>query len=307
LSVVDGSHAIAAWGLRKDFGAKRAVADLTLIVERGEVFGFLGPNGAGKTTAIKMLLGLVHPTCGRAFVLGARVGDMATRARIGFLPEHLRFHEWLTGREFLRFHARLSGVPRRFADDRLDALLARVGLAEDAERRLRDYSKGMIQRVGLAQALIHDPDLVILDEPTSGLDPLGRLLVRDLIRELRGRGKTVFLNSHLLGEVEVTCDRVAFLRQGCVVGEYDLSGEGRLEVALRLDRPGSALLDGMAEFGSHPRLEGDEIVIDVEDESRLPEMTRWLARQGVGLYRLGARRRSLETLFLEIMKDDDQG
>jgi ABC-2 type transport system ATP-binding protein len=303
LSVVHEGQAIAARGLRKDFGSKRAVSDLTLDVGRGQVFGFLGPNGAGKTTAVKMLLGLVRPTRGHATVLGARIGDVAARARIGFLPEHLRFHEWLTGREFLRFHARLSGVSRRIADDRLEALLKRVGLASDAERRLRDYSKGMIQRAGLAQALVHDPELVFLDEPTSGLDPLGRLLVRDLIRELREHGKTIFLNSHLLSEVEITCDRVAFLREGRIVGEHDLAREGRLEVAMRLDRHGPALLDGLAAFGADPRRDGDEIVIDVEDEKRLPEMTRWLASQGVGFYSLGARRRSLERMFVEIMKE----
>src|SRR5262245_29617312 len=222
-------------GLRKEFGDKAAVADLTLTVRQGEVFGFLGPNGAGKTTSVKMLLGLARPTAGTAEVLGAPAGNVTARSQVGFLPEHFRFHEWLTGTELLTFHGRLYGLrPPRLAE-RVSSLLARVDLLDAASRRLSAYSKGMLQRIGLAQALLNEPDLVFLDEPTSGLDPLGRLLVRDVIDELRERGTTVFLNSHLLSEVEVTCDRVAFVREGCVVREVALGQRvGRLEVELKL-------------------------------------------------------------------------
>ena len=212
------NSAIATHGLRKQFGTKVAVADLSLEVSRGEAFGFLGPNGAGKTTSLKMLLGLVAPDGGSATVLGAPLGDRAVRARIGFLPEHFRFHDCLTGREFLRFHGRLYGLRGVPLDARIDDLLHRMDLADAADRAIGGYSKGMLQRIGLAQALLNEPELVFLDEPTSGLDPLGRRLVRDLIRELRARGTTVFLNSHLLGEVEATCDRVAFVKDGRVVG-----------------------------------------------------------------------------------------
>ncbi|MGH7682388.1 MAG: ABC transporter ATP-binding protein, partial [Candidatus Eiseniibacteriota bacterium] len=201
-------NAIETRGLRKQFGAKTAVEDLSLTVRRGEVLGFLGPNGAGKTTSIKMLLALVRPTAGSGLVLGAPLGDRRTRAQIGFLPEHFRFQDWLTGLELLHLHARLLGLDAREGRTRADALLSRVDLVEAAHRPIRTYSKGMTQRVGLAQALIGRPELVFLDEPTSGLDPLGRLLVRDVIHELRSGGTTVFLNSHLLGEVEATCDRV---------------------------------------------------------------------------------------------------
>jgi ABC-2 type transport system ATP-binding protein len=209
--------AIETHGLRKQFGAKVAVADLSLTIGRGEVFGFLGPNGAGKTTSIKMLLGLVRPDAGTATVLGAPLNDTAARARIGFLPEHFRFHEVLTGRELLRFHGRLYGMRGVALEARIDELLYRMDLQDAGDRSIAGYSKGMLQRTGLAQALLNQPDLVFLDEPTSGLDPLGRRLVRDLIRELRSLGTTVFLNSHLLGEVEATCDRVAFVRDGAVV------------------------------------------------------------------------------------------
>ena len=168
--------AVETHGLRKRFGRKLAVADLSLSVRQGEVFGFLGPNGAGKTTSLKMLLGLVAPSAGRAALLGAPVGDRRARAGVGFLPEHFRFQDWLTGREILRFHGRLFGLHGRALHARADALLERVRLTEAADRKLREYSKGMLQRVGLALALVNEPRLVFLDEPTSGLDPIGRLL-----------------------------------------------------------------------------------------------------------------------------------
>jgi ABC-2 type transport system ATP-binding protein len=217
--------AIETQRLRKQFGEKVAVADLTLSIRRGEVFGFLGPNGAGKTTSLKMLLALVRPDGGHGRVLDAPLGDAAARSRVGFLPEHFRFHDCLTARELLRFHGRLFGLRGNALEARIDTLLTRVDILDAADRPLRGYSKGMTQRAGLAQALINEPDLVFLDEPTSGLDPLGRLLVRDILAEQRARGTTVFLNSHLLGEVEATCDRVAFVKEGRLVRTLALSSE----------------------------------------------------------------------------------
>jgi ABC-2 type transport system ATP-binding protein len=233
--------AIETRGLFKRFGAKLAVGDLSLSIPRGEIFGFLGPNGAGKTTSIKMLLALVPPSGGSGKVLGAEIGDRLTRGRIGFLPEHFRFHDCLTGLELLRFHGRLYGLGGRSLERRINELLDRVDLLDAADRMLREYSKGMLQRVGLAQALLNNPDLVFLDEPTSGLDPLGRLLVRNLLRELRERGTTVFLNSHLLGEVEATCDRVAFVKHGRTIHELNLgAGLADLDVGTA-DRSGNVL------------------------------------------------------------------
>ena len=200
--------AIKTEELRKVFGDQAAVKGLTLQVEQGEVFGFLGPNGAGKTTSMKMLLGLVAPTSGTASLLGSPIGDIATRARVGFLPEHFRFQDWLTAREFLLLHGQLLGMESRDLQTRREELLERVGLAPFGNKLLRTYSKGMLQRVGLAQALLNRPALVFLDEPTSGLDPVGRRLVRDIIRELKEHDTCVFLNTHLLSEIEVTCDRV---------------------------------------------------------------------------------------------------
>jgi ABC-2 type transport system ATP-binding protein len=294
--------ALEAHALRKDFGPKTAVRDLTLSVPRGEVFGFLGPNGAGKTTSMKMLLGLVHPTAGGGRLLGAPIGTTRGRARVGYLPEHFAFHEWLRGRELLRFHGRLLGHGGPMLEAGIESLLRRVELVEAGDRCLRQYSKGMRQRIGLAQALLGEPELVFLDEPTSGLDPLGRLLVRDVIRELKARGTTVFLNSHLLSEVEVTCDRVAFVKDGRVVREMTLGAAERdLEVELRLDRVSPAILEGLARFGGDVRADGPLVRLRVDGEAQLPELSRWLAAQGAGLYRLAARRRSLEDVFLEVM------
>jgi len=294
--------------LRKQFGRTLAVADLSVSVAPGEVFGFLGPNGAGKTTSIKMLLGLVAPTSGSATVLGAPLGDRAIRARIGFLPEHFRFHDCLTARELLRFHGRLYGMRGMPLDVRIDELLARVDMLDAADRPLRGYSKGMLQRAGLAQALLSEPELVFLDEPTSGLDPLGRLLVRDILSDLRERGTTVFLNSHLLGEVEATCDRVAFVKKGRVVYELDLARPtSGVLVEMRLSPIDACLIEGLARFGTDvTRSSADLIQMRVADDAVLPELSRWIVERGAALYSLSGRRKSLEEWFVEVMGEDQR-
>jgi ABC-2 type transport system ATP-binding protein len=266
--------------------------------------GFLGPNGAGKTTSMKMLLGLVRPTSGRGTLLDAPLGDGTARRYIGFLPEHFRFHEWLTGRELLQLHGRLLGIRGTALTAQVDALLARVQLTDAASRRLHEYSKGMQQRIGLAQALLNDPQLVFLDEPTSGLDPLGRLLVRGVIEELKARGTTVFLNSHLLSEVERTCDRVLFIKAGRVIRDMPLdTSENGFEAELRLDRAPPAVVQGLAQYAERVEQDGLVLRLGLVSEERLPEITRWLASQGVGLYHLAARRRSLEAVFLDLMQE----
>jgi len=298
--------AIETHGLRKQFGAKTAVEDLTLTVRRGEVFGFLGPNGAGKTTSVKMLLGLVAPTAGEATVLGAPIGDVAARTEIGFLPEHFRFHDWLTGREFLRFHGKLYGLRGERLGTRVEELLERVDLLDAGDRKLREYSKGMLQRVGLAQALVNEPALVFLDEPTSGLDPLGRLLVRDVMRELRDNGTAVFLNSHLLGEVEITCDRVAFVKRGRVVRDLALDGsEDRLQAELKIAPVTSEILEGLEAFGPIATSDGT-MRVEIASESVIPEIARWLVERRVDVFHLGAERQSLESLFLETLGEDER-
>ena len=293
---------IEAFGLRKLYEGRVAMGNLTLEVHRGEVFGFLGPNGGGKTTSVKMLLGLVAPTGGTARVLGAPLGNVAARAKLGFLPEHFRYHEWLTGREMLRFHGRLFQMPTRSLRARIDELLTRVDLLDAADRKIREYSKGMMQRIGLAQALLNKPDLVFLDEPTSGLDPLGRLLVRNLIGELRHQGTTVFLNSHLLSEVEISCDRVAFVKGGQIVREVALREQSPvLDVEIRMKPINSSLLKALGGFGSDIVSDDSMVRLQVSDEEALPSVTRWLVNQGVKVYEIRASRKSLESMFLEVM------
>ena len=203
-------------------GRKLAVNQLNLKVQAGEVFGFLGPNGAGKTTTMNVLLGFVNATDGEAFLFGVNVREPIARQRIGYLPELTYYYKFLTAEELLRFYSRIFGIPRGQADQRIDQLLKLVELEGARKRPIKTYSKGMQQRVGLAQALINNPDLLILDEPTSGLDPLGRMKVRGIIQRLKNEGKTVFFSSHELGEVETVCDRVAIINEG------ELKVEGRV-------------------------------------------------------------------------------
>jgi ABC-2 type transport system ATP-binding protein len=220
--------AIETKGLGKSYrgGLRRrpfiAVEALDLRVPRGQVFGFLGPNGAGKTTTIMMLLGNVRPSRGRGWVLGQPIGHVEAKRRLGFLPEKFQFHDFLQADEFLDLHGKLYGMPPRRRRQRIGEALELVGLADRRQSRLSQFSKGMQQRIGLAQALLHEPDLVILDEPTSALDPIGRRQVRDIILHLKERGATVFLNSHLLSEIEMTCDHVAILNRGRLVREGTL-------------------------------------------------------------------------------------
>ncbi len=319
--------------LRKTFGAKVAVADLTLQVPQGEVFGFLGPNGAGKSTAVKMLLGLVHPDGGEARVLGSPPGASSVMARIGFLPEHFRFHEWLTATEFLDVHGRLYGMSKDARCKRIPEVLELVGLSEHSRRQLSGFSKGMLQRIGLAQALLNEPDLVILDEPTSALDPFGRMLVRSIIHDLKARGTTVFLNSHLLGEVEATCDRVSFIREGVVLRTLSLHevNAGYVHAELRVDAVTPELLSSLAEIVVEWRfLDSDvheqralagvthgrtaiaeslatALELTLESEETLPVVAERVLDSGARLYALTPHKVSLEQLFLEIVGSEDSG
>jgi ABC-2 type transport system ATP-binding protein len=297
---------IDASQLRKTFGARAAVRDLTLQVARGEAFGFLGPNGAGKSTSIKMLLGLVKPTGGRALLLGKPVGTREVRARIGFLPEHFRFYDWLSASELILFHGRLCGLAEDTLRHKIPRLLDRVGLGAQSNKPIRSFSKGMMQRVGLAQAIVNDPEILFLDEPTSGLDPGGRKLVRDVISEQRNRGATVFLNSHLLGEVEQSCDRVAFIRDGRIVGRYEMGGwqSTETEVQIRAARMNSTAIERLKEFTQNVRLQGELLCLRVPQTDHLPEVVRCLVENGAQVFSVVPQRVSLEELFLQMMGPD---
>lgn len=298
--------AIETSELRKVFGEQAAVKGLTLQVRQGEVFGFLGPNGAGKTTSIKMLLGLVAPTSGHASLLGTPLGDRPTLAQVGFLPEHFRFQDWLTASEFLELHGRLYGMDPPDLRRRSRELLERVGLAEFHNKYLKTFSKGMLQRIGLAQALLNRPRLVFLDEPTSGLDPVGRRLVRDIIHELRQQGTSVFLNSHLLSEIEVTCERVAFIRHGEVIRTLELASldQGQVHVVIRLTAFPPEACAGLAQWAKDVEMDGENIRMTLFSEAAMPEVTRYLVAQGADVFAINPRRASLEEIFIETVGED---
>jgi len=305
-TIETSAPAIETRQLSKIFGRKAAVEDLSLTVERGEVFGFLGPNGAGKTTSVKMLLALIRPSSGEGFLFGEPLGKAQVRQRVGFLPEHFRFHDWLTAAEFLSLHANLYHMPAVQARLRIGELLELVGLTLHASKKLKTFSKGMLQRVGLAQALLNHPDLVILDEPTSGLDPVGRRLVRDIIRELRQQGTTVFLNSHLLSEVEITCDRVAFIKNGSVIRVSPLHNlvEGELSVSVRARNLTSSILAGLSRWSTNVRADGEHLSLTLPGEVDLPEVNRYLVENGVDVYAFHPEKISLEDLFIQIVGTD---
>ena len=299
-------NAIETRSLRKVFGSHVAVRNLSLTVPRGEIFGFLGPNGAGKSTSIKMLLGLVHPTSGESFVLGAASGDVDIRRRIGFLPEDFRFYDWLTATELVQFHGRLCGMTKEKLRRRVPEVIDIVGLTQHQDRRVKGFSKGMLQRIGLAQALVHEPDIIFLDEPTSGLDPMGRLMVRDILRAERERGATGCLNSHRLSESEVTCDRVAFIKNGEVVITRDLSDtlleEGGVVMDARnVSQQASA---GLTRWAVASDLEYEKLRFSVRSRDVLPEIMRFLVAAGADIFEVTPERVSLEQIFVTIMGED---
>ena len=271
--------------------------DLSFSVEQGEIFGFIGNNGAGKTTAIKLSLGLIFPDSGSIRLFGKDAGDPGARARVGFLPENPYFYDYLTGAEFLDFIARLFGLPADERRRRVSDLLERVGLGNRGGRQLRHYSKGMLQRIGLAQALINDPELVILDEPMSGLDPIGRREVRDLILDLKARGRTVFFSTHILSDTEMICDRVGLLVRG------RMKALGRVEDLVQAE-PGvwEVTLRGIPEHdlpcGTVVSRHDDRLLVRVDSQGDLHRLVSALQRPGASLLSVTPARRSLEDLLV---------
>ena len=276
----------------------RAVDDLTLGVEEGEIFGFVGPNGAGKTTTIKMLMGLIFPTSGQAFIFDAPIPSKRSKARIGYLPENPSTYEFLTGAEALRFYARLAEVPGADVARRCGELLELVGLGGAADRQIRKYSKGMQQRLGIAQALVADPAFVVLDEPMSGLDPVGRKEMRDIILELKRRGKTVFFSTHILPDVETLCDRVGVVIGGRLrdVGKLEALLSARVKsVEATFAGPGAA---GPFDGGALVAREGERATFAFEEEAAADAAVRAVVAAGGRVAALTAHRETLEDFFL---------
>ena len=302
--------AIETEGLSKSYRRLVAVNHLKLEVPQGEVFGLLGPNGAGKTTTIMMLLGNVRPSSGQARLLGKPIGDVATRRLVGFLPELFQFHGFLTATEFLHFQGKLSRMDAATRARRVPEVLARVGLTAFAKTRIKEFSKGMQQRIGLAQAILHDPQLVILDEPTSALDPIGRRDVRDVILDLRTQGKTVLVNSHLLSEIEMTCDRVAIINRGRVAIQGTiqelLASTSTVEVeVLGMNDAAMAAVRQVAVKLRLERVPITRFTAWVREESDIPELARALVENGVRLIALVPQRETLESLFIRVIEGEE--
>jgi ABC-2 type transport system ATP-binding protein len=298
------SPAIHTVGLSKRFGATIAVNSLSMTVQRGEVFGFLGPNGAGKTTVVKLLLGLARPTGGEALVLGAPLGDRETRRHIGYLPELFRFQALLTAREVLRLHCRLLALPRGTWEGEGRETLETVGLSERRDDRIGTFSKGMQQRLGLGVALLGSPTLVVLDEPTSALDPVGRHDVREIIRGLRERGATVFLNTHLLEEAEHVCDRVAVIDRGTAIATGSLNELlGRdSRVRLKVEGLGDRWWSGLSRFGRWRR-QDEWTVVEGIDPSQVAGLVDELVALGGRVLAVIPEHQSLEARFLELLSE----
>jgi ABC-2 type transport system ATP-binding protein len=292
---LEKTYAVGFW--RKT--PRVALRPLNLTVEEGEVFGFLGPNGAGKTTTLKLLMGLVFPTGGTARILGKDINDSAIKAQIGFLPEQPYFYDYLTAKELLEYYAQLSGVEAKERTGRAEKMLARVGLADAARVQLRKFSKGMLQRVGLAQAMVHEPRLLFLDEPMSGLDPMGRREVRDLIEELKQQAKTVFFSTHILSDAEALCDRVGIIHQGELrgighVAEMTSSVAGKVELIWY----GSAVPAGLSALGAECHVSGETmraVVAEAQQEAAL----EILRRERLRLVSLTPVRSSLEEYYVQ--------
>ena len=302
--------AIRTEELAKRYGKITALAGLTMSIPAGDVFGFLGPNGAGKTTAVKLLLGLARPTSGEGWVLGAPLSDPAAhrqaRRRVGYLPELFRYQHWLSAREVLRLHCELIGLDRGAWDPEIKDALGIVGLTERADDRVGGYSKGMQQRLGLGVALLGRPALVLLDEPTSALDPVGRHDVREVIRALKARGTTVFLNSHLLTEVEQVCERVAIVDHGRVIQVGPLDELLRAD-AVRIRATGleNGGQDALRAFGEL-QTEGEWIVVRGIAQERVPELVRAIVERGGRVYAVEPRHETLEDRFLSLLDKGHQ-
>ncbi|HJQ69352.1 MAG TPA: ABC transporter ATP-binding protein [Blastocatellia bacterium] len=298
-------------GLTKDYQVGflkkktvRALDDLTIEVRRGDIFGFLGPNGAGKTTTLKLLMRLIYPTEGSATILGNPIDDVATRSRIGYLPENPYFYDYLSGRELLHYTARLFAIEKTVAERRAADLLEMVGLdKERADRQLRKYSKGMLQRIGIAQALVNDPEIVFMDEPMSGLDPIGRREVRDLMLSLREQNKTIFFSSHILSDVEALCDRAAILSRGKLVRygtvEELTAHEGSslevIVVGVETEILSASLRAIPAVEAVNATPNGAQIIL--QDETNVASLVALIHEAGGKLVSINPRRTSLEDIF----------
>jgi ABC-2 type transport system ATP-binding protein len=302
LNALEKTYASPLWGGKR----KQALRPLSLKIEDGEIFGFLGPNGAGKTTTLKLLMGLISPTAGSAKILGQDWRDPAVKSQIGFLPEQPYFYDYLTAQELLEYYGRLSGIGDKYLSKRVENVLGRVGLPEVGGVQLRKFSKGMLQRVGIAQAILHDPKVVFFDEPMSGLDPMGRREVRDLIQQLKHEGKTVFFSTHILSDAEALCDRVAVIHLGELravgaVAELTSGVHGKIELVWE----GSVIPAALKGLGAEAVITGDTAHAVLPEESQDLAIDA-LRREKLRLISIVPVRTTLEQYFVEKLKRSEQ-
>ncbi|WP_289139662.1 ABC transporter ATP-binding protein [uncultured Brevibacillus sp.] len=296
---------IETWELSKQYGGKAGCKNITLQVPRGSVFGFLGQNGAGKSTFVRTMLGLLHPTNGKAVMLGHPIGSVESRKKVGYLPELFRYPDWLTGTQLLEHHAELCGLSRSERKTVIRDVVELVGMAGRENERIRGFSKGMQQRIGLACALLSDPELIFLDEPTSALDPIGRKEVRELIARLRDQGKTIFLNSHLLSEMESVCDHVGIIHRGELVvhGEWRKLSAVLPQIELTLEQVSDKLQASVPSYVTDMRLlrqnEGQATwLFTLDEEGRVPALLAELIAAGAAVHEVIKKQQSLEEVFL---------
>jgi len=291
--------------LTKMYGKKAGCQEICLEVGAGQIFGFLGPNGAGKSTLVKMLVGLLFPTAGTARILGRPLGDLGARQKIGFLPENFRYQDWLTGKELLEFHASLYGISGAEKKRRIPEVLGQVGLEGKERQKVGSYSKGMQQRVGLACALLPDPELILLDEPTSAMDPLGRREVREIMIELSKKGKTVFLNSHLLSEIEMICDQVAIINNGRIIASGTVKEllVNAFDVKMQVEGVTPPILEQLSKLGTNLAVEGQFISLSLGAREEIPALAEAVVKNGALLYSLEIKQNSLEDLFVDLVRE----
>jgi len=292
---------IEVFGLSKQYGKKTAVSNVSFSVEKGQIYGFLGPNGAGKSTIIKMLTGLVFPTSGEGTVLGKPLGNVDARKKMGYLPELFRFQEWMTAEDLLNFQSGLYSLKK--SPERNKRILTRVGLAGQEKYKIGSYSKGMQQRIGIACALLCEPELLLLDEPTSALDPVGRKDVRDMIVSLKNEGVTVFLNSHLLSEVEAVCDTITIINNGVLVKSGDMKEllEEKLTLSVQTDVLNEEDITYLQRFGQVSEVNVDRLLMKIKDRDTVPFIADYFVSKGRKLYELTLHQETLENLFLEVV------
>jgi ABC-2 type transport system ATP-binding protein len=291
--------------LTKKYGNKTACDQINLSVEAGQVYGFLGRNGAGKSTCIKMLTGLVFPTSGSGTVLGKPLGDVSAREKMGYLPELFRYQDWMTGLDLLNFHAQLIKLKNK--NDQIGRVLKLVGLEGQEKYKVGSYSKGMQQRIGLACSLLPNPQLIFLDEPTSALDPIGRKDVRNIIVSLKNEGTTVFLNSHLLSEVEAVCDSVTFIHKGTVIKSAPIDELLMNKISLTIRATGiteDLFLKINNQYESLQKLADGSLTVALNDYEEIPSIASSLISNGVTLYELTPHRETLETVFMQIVGEE---